>query len=257
MSTTLLTPSSRPCAAKPTNDNSSQTAMSHDPLGYAGGDTNLYRYCGNDPTNATDPSGLASTRDSSGSSFGSSGSCSGSSGSNTGTPNITETVVPALPNGYWLVIATNPGQAFAGGGGHAWLAVINSNLRPPTVFARGFAPKTTPTPLTAPTPGELNDESKTKYATAMAIPITEVQYKKLVGEINKKQNTPGTYQIGSSNCAGWDVSMLNQLNLAYQIQRDNRDIADPLGDGTFISPSSLSNTLNNVPLNGTRLFRAP
>ena len=29
------------------------------PLGFAGGDTNLKRYCGNSPTNATDPSGLA------------------------------------------------------------------------------------------------------------------------------------------------------------------------------------------------------
>ncbi|MGA7496562.1 MAG: RHS repeat-associated core domain-containing protein [Isosphaeraceae bacterium] len=29
-----------------------------DPIGFAGGDTNLYLYVGNDPTNATDPSGL-------------------------------------------------------------------------------------------------------------------------------------------------------------------------------------------------------
>jgi hypothetical protein len=30
-----------------------------DPIGFAGGDANLYRYVENDPTNATDPSGLA------------------------------------------------------------------------------------------------------------------------------------------------------------------------------------------------------
>lgn len=29
-----------------------------DPLGYVGSDTNMYRYCGNSPTNATDPTGL-------------------------------------------------------------------------------------------------------------------------------------------------------------------------------------------------------
>ena len=29
-----------------------------DPLGYEAGDANLYRYVGNSPTNATDPSGL-------------------------------------------------------------------------------------------------------------------------------------------------------------------------------------------------------
>ncbi len=32
--------------------------ISEDPLGYAAGDQNLYRYVGNSPTNATDPSGL-------------------------------------------------------------------------------------------------------------------------------------------------------------------------------------------------------
>src|SRR5437016_3358727 len=31
---------------------------SEDPTGFAGGDANLYRYVGNNPTNATDPSGL-------------------------------------------------------------------------------------------------------------------------------------------------------------------------------------------------------
>ena len=31
--------------------------ISEDPIGFAGGDANLYRYCGNSPTNATDPSG--------------------------------------------------------------------------------------------------------------------------------------------------------------------------------------------------------
>jgi RHS repeat-associated protein len=33
---------------------------SEDPLGFAGGDTNLYRYVGNNPTNFTDPSGTES-----------------------------------------------------------------------------------------------------------------------------------------------------------------------------------------------------
>jgi len=32
--------------------------LSHDPIGFAGGDANLYRYVGNGPTNSTDPSGL-------------------------------------------------------------------------------------------------------------------------------------------------------------------------------------------------------
>ncbi len=38
-------------------DPAMQRFISQDPLGFAGGDTNLYRYCGNSPTNATDPSG--------------------------------------------------------------------------------------------------------------------------------------------------------------------------------------------------------
>ncbi|MGI9086904.1 MAG: RHS repeat-associated core domain-containing protein [Chthoniobacterales bacterium] len=33
--------------------------MSEDPIGFGGGDTNLFRYCGNDPVNFVDPSGLS------------------------------------------------------------------------------------------------------------------------------------------------------------------------------------------------------
>lgn len=33
--------------------------LSEDPIGFAGGDSNLFRYCGGDPANGTDPSGLA------------------------------------------------------------------------------------------------------------------------------------------------------------------------------------------------------
>lgn len=33
-----------------------------EPLGFEAGDANLYRYCDNDPTDATDPSGLSRRR---------------------------------------------------------------------------------------------------------------------------------------------------------------------------------------------------
>ncbi|HUT92888.1 MAG TPA: RHS repeat-associated core domain-containing protein [Thermoguttaceae bacterium] len=38
-------------------DPASGRFLSEDPIGFAAGDANLYRYCGNSPTNATDPSG--------------------------------------------------------------------------------------------------------------------------------------------------------------------------------------------------------
>ena len=41
--------------------------LSQDPLGFSAGDTNLYRYVGNDPTGATDPSGLQRLLDPTGS----------------------------------------------------------------------------------------------------------------------------------------------------------------------------------------------
>ena len=41
--------------------------MSQDPLGFSAGDTNLYRYVGNDPTGSTDPTGLDRQPDPSGS----------------------------------------------------------------------------------------------------------------------------------------------------------------------------------------------
>ena len=34
------------------------TWLSPDPIGFEGGDANLYRNCGNDPVNAVDPTGL-------------------------------------------------------------------------------------------------------------------------------------------------------------------------------------------------------
>ena len=36
--------------------------ISQDPIGFGGGDANLYRYVGNEPTNATDPSGLEESK---------------------------------------------------------------------------------------------------------------------------------------------------------------------------------------------------
>ncbi len=47
--------------------------LSHDPLGFAAGDPNLYRYCGNGPTNFTDPSGMYESGGSGGSGGGWSG----------------------------------------------------------------------------------------------------------------------------------------------------------------------------------------
>jgi len=36
--------------------------MSEDPLGFGAGDTNLYRYCGGDPVNGSDPSGMVTDK---------------------------------------------------------------------------------------------------------------------------------------------------------------------------------------------------
>ena len=44
-------------------DSSTGRWISQDPIGFAGGDANLYRYVGNSPTNATDPSGLVTSQD--------------------------------------------------------------------------------------------------------------------------------------------------------------------------------------------------
>lgn len=57
MSSTLIEPSSK----RQGSENSSRLPGSFsitDPVGLKGGDTNVYRYCGNSPTNATDPTGL-------------------------------------------------------------------------------------------------------------------------------------------------------------------------------------------------------
>jgi RHS repeat-associated protein len=64
--------------------------LSHDPAGFAAGDPNLYRYCGNSPTNFTDPSGMYESSGSGGQGDGWSGE-SGNRGSNTGGSYIADT----------------------------------------------------------------------------------------------------------------------------------------------------------------------
>jgi hypothetical protein len=54
----LLTPSSKKSSLTGTFGETGLSS-STTPLGFAGGDTNLHRYVGNSPTDATDPSGLA------------------------------------------------------------------------------------------------------------------------------------------------------------------------------------------------------
>ena len=84
-------------------DPASQRWLTQDPSGL-GPDSNPYRYVGNMPTEATDPTGL------------------GSSKSTKDEPNIVSNIVPRLQKGkgcYWLVIAVNRCTAFANGSGHA------------------------------------------------------------------------------------------------------------------------------------------
>jgi hypothetical protein len=59
MSTAALTLPSKRSSAAPDEGSPSQPLTATAPLGYAGGDANLYRYCGNGPTDGTDPTGRA------------------------------------------------------------------------------------------------------------------------------------------------------------------------------------------------------
>ena len=68
--------------------------LTRDPMGFSAGDPNLYRYCGNNPTSETDPSGLL-----------------GISVNNAGT------VPGTLPNGYYPY----PGYYVNFQGGNAWV----------------------------------------------------------------------------------------------------------------------------------------
>ena len=62
-----------------------------DPSGFQGRDANLYRYCGNGPVNATDPTGLGTIHVSPWTTAGSPQSHNPPFGSVTGIPNISET----------------------------------------------------------------------------------------------------------------------------------------------------------------------
>ena len=59
MSAAALAPLSSRSTASPDEGGFSESFTTVAPLGYAGGDANLYRYCGNGPANTTDPTGEA------------------------------------------------------------------------------------------------------------------------------------------------------------------------------------------------------
>jgi hypothetical protein len=57
MSTAALTLPSKRSSVAPDEGDPSRPLTATAPLGYAGGDANLYRYCGNGPTDRVDPTG--------------------------------------------------------------------------------------------------------------------------------------------------------------------------------------------------------
>ena len=123
---------------------------SPDPTEFNGGDTNLYRFCGNSPTNYTDPSGLddnasaansAPAGDTSGSDGEGVGVMSGSGGSGGGSWSI-----PVWSGGFgtavlspWQVGGGGAGSAgglSGGGGGLFSLAMLSET--PPVLQRRGL-----------------------------------------------------------------------------------------------------------------------
>jgi RHS repeat-associated protein len=102
--------------------------VSEDPLGFAGGDTNLYRYVHNRPTNATDPTGMVD--------WGTIGSCWGGTVSGALVGGAVGTVVGGAPT---LGIGVPVGFAVGAIGGAAGGLIAGCFFSPPTdSFASGF-----------------------------------------------------------------------------------------------------------------------
>jgi RHS repeat-associated protein len=205
---------------------------SPDTGGFGGGDTNLYRYCGNRPATFVDPSGLSD--------------CDSSHGE----PNANTIMrdLEKLQNGFWLVIPVNTNdRGFAGGIGHAWIALIDTASWDPgswdpeersTVTARGFGPKGS-AGLNNTVPGKITDQAKTQYESAVAIPITLLQYQQLLDAIKADETTPPRYNSASSNCAGWAAKMLGMILKSVQVPADTRLAIGGLGP----TPSTIASII--------------
>jgi len=208
------------------------------PLGYAGNDTNLYRYVGNNPIVDVDPTGLKKAPK--------------------GPTNI-NSLPSELGAGcdYYIVIATNSGSNFAGGLGHSWVGIIDNTTSPPTVTARGIGPENDPEPLGTREPSKIRDEAETEFSYACAYCISREQYEAAKKKMDKK---PDYYQIRTSNCTVWALGILRGA-VSLEVGKDSRafnsglDPCDLAGSSEpFYSPKSLEETLKTNPGKPAKCF---
>jgi hypothetical protein len=79
-------PSSKRFVQRPASNEVWNLVLNREPLGFAGGDLDLYRYCGNSPTDGTDPSGTEDLKLPSAPQY---------TGANTGSPNAGKLQLPS------------------------------------------------------------------------------------------------------------------------------------------------------------------
>ena len=199
--------------------------MSQDPTGLAP-DSNPYRYCGNDPTNEVDPSGLSKSDD--------------------GPNNVTAFASQLDATKQYLIVATNTGSTqFAGGTGHSWVALVDKG----TVTSAGYAYKgDRPSPLYVTVPGEVHSQEKTEFTNAVAVEITADQFRAANAAITARTTTPGDYQMRVNNCTGFAINIAKAAGQDFRVNPDSRGVfADPANpsDATFYSPQVLEDALKD------------
>jgi len=171
-------------------------------VGFSPGDSNLYRYVKNAPTNATDPSGYADK-------YGTSRSVNGTPNANTVFDDLKENHNDVR---FWLVVFSS-GKAekvvdFKGSNdGHAWIALVDTKT--PSMVCKGFFPaeNTSPAPANPIVAGAIKDDSQRKFTVARAYPIDSIKFKDVTKRLEILEKEPPDYDLGTNNCTDTAVRL--------------------------------------------------
>lgn len=153
--------------------------LTEDPIGFAGEDMNLYRYVGNGPTNATDPSGLKSGK--------------GSTGPVTPNEALDDATEDRV--GYYVGFFADYNEDWNQGSagdlqGHAAIGFIHApgNCPPIVKGVFGFYPD------------GVKDDGEAEFEIGRVYRVTPKEFDRMFLEALKRERWPGKYDKTKRNC---------------------------------------------------------
>ena len=219
-------------------DPATGTWLQPDPIGYAAGDSNLYRYVGNDPTNEEDPSGMCSCGDGGSSdSTGPVGSQTNSGGGDTATP------VAAPPSGFgltkqifgvdlekgWRQLQQQADLSFSIGGFNATVNPLTLQFGSSEAIAGGTLSVVGNFDglLAKYSAGNLDASFQTSFSTgASTAYLTSPTLQAAAGWTNRKENN-GSFEFHSGDYGVWGADKNDHLRAGFSASLFAAEVGGP------------------------------